>query len=470
MRSGDSTEKPSAGRGRPGREPARPVLVTTAEEPTAVVPPVVAAVPEEQGLGREAGVGLAWSLANNVVGRLGNFLAGIVVVRLLSQEQYGVFAIGLTVLTVLLSLNELGVSVAIVQYRDRVEDIAPTVMTLAIASSATVAGAGFLCAPALAELMGAPDASGLIRLLIVGVVLDGVAAVPNAMLSRRFMQRRRLKIDTIAFVVGTPVTILLAMNGYGAWSLGWGAVVGNVTTALLALLWTPLRVRPGWNADVARQVLRFGMPLAGASLLALLVLNVDFIVVGHQLGPEELGLYLLAFNLCSWPITVVISAVRRVAVALFARLSEHSQDMAKDGFTRVIVIVLGIALPMCVLLGGFAVPLIATLYGSRWSPAAVALPMLAVLSFGRVAVEITYDYLAGSGRTRSTIWLHGMWFATLAPALILGARIALDSPGRLPNPRGPRRVPWHRLGTPASSRPPSGPRCCCHGGDRGCRA
>ena len=138
-------------------------------------------------------------------------------------------------------------------------------------------------------------------------------------------QRRRLVIDTVAFVVGTPITVGLAVSGHGAWSLGWGAVAGNLTTAVLALVWSPLRVRPGWRSDVVRELLGFGLPLAGASLLALLILNVDFIVVGHVLGPVQLGLYLLAFNLCSWPITVVTSAIRRVAIALFARLAEHSQ-------------------------------------------------------------------------------------------------------------------------------------------------
>ena len=55
--------------------------------------------PQDPGaLGREAGAGLGWSFANNIVGRLGNFLAGIVVVRLLAQEQYGMFAVGLVVL------------------------------------------------------------------------------------------------------------------------------------------------------------------------------------------------------------------------------------------------------------------------------------------------------------------------------------------------------------------------------------
>ncbi|GAA1882491.1 oligosaccharide flippase family protein [Lapillicoccus jejuensis] len=386
---------------------------------------VAAADPAEGAphLGRAMGTGLAWSLLNNVVGRLGSFLAGIVVVRHLAQAEYGTYATGLVVLTILLSMNELGVSVAVIQHRGRVEDIAPTVMTISVVSSTVLAAIAFGLTPTLAGLMGAPEATGLIQLLLVGVVLDGIAAVPNALLTRLFQQRRRLVIDTVAFVVGTPITVVMAMTGHGAWSLGWGAVVGNLTTAVLALVWSPVRVRPGWRPDVVRGLLGFGLPLAGASLLALLILNVDFIVVGHVLGPVQLGLYLLAFNLCSWPITVVTSAIRRVAIALFARLAEHAPDGGRADVGRVLGLVLAVTVPLCAALGGYADVLIRLLYGEPWVAAAAALTPLAVLSLARVGVEVTYDFLAGSGRTASTVWLHGVWLVALVPALTVGAHV-----------------------------------------------
>jgi O-antigen/teichoic acid export membrane protein len=389
--------------------------------------PVEATADENQSLafGRSAARGLGWSLVNNFVGRLGSFLAGIVVVRLIATSEYGVYAVGMVVLAVLLSMNELGVSVAIVQHRGDVAEIAPTVMTVSIVSSLAMAVVGYMVAPTVAAIMRAPEATGLIRLLLVAVVLDGIAAVPNALMSRLFQQRKRLVIDTMALVVSMPLTIVLAATGHGAWSLGWGAVVGNAVTAVGGLVGSPLRVFPGWDHAKVAALLRFGLPLAGASLLSLLMLNVDYIVVGHQLGPTALGLYLLAFNLCSWPITVVTSAIRRVATALFARISEHFNDGGAAGFTSAFALVVGITVPMCVLLAGFAPELIGLLYGRRWLPAAVALGPLAILSLVRVAVELTYDFLAGSGRTRSTVWLHSIWLVALVPTLLVGARFGI---------------------------------------------
>lgn len=374
-------------------------------------------------LGRSLGTGLGWSLLNNFVGRLGNFLAGIVVVRILSEEQFGTYAVGMVVLSVLLSMNELGVSVAVIQREGSVQEIAPTVMTLSILSSAVLAGVAFLAAPAVAGALNAPEATWLIRLLVVGVLIDGICAVPNALITRAMQQRKRLLIDTAAFVIGTPVTIVMAMQGHGAWSLGWGAVVGNIVTGVLGLVFAPARYRPGWSADLVPELLRFGLPLAGASLLLFLLLNVDYIVVGNQLGSAQLGLYLLAFNLCSWPITVVASALRRVTLAAFARMREQEVDGGRSGFAMCFGLAIAAILPVCGGLSLYAGPVIEVLYGSRWAGAATALQLLVVFSVGRVAVELTYDYLAANGRTVSTIWLHTIWLVALAPAVFIGATL-----------------------------------------------
>lgn len=378
---------------------------------------------EVPSLGRAMGRGFAWSLLNNFVGKLGSFLVGIAVVRILSPDEFGSYAVGMVVLTVLLSVNELGVSVAVVQRPGSVSDIAPTVVTISIMSSAVLGAVAFLLAPAVAAAMQAPDSTWLIRLLIIGVLVDGVVAVPNALITRALEQRKRLLIDTIAFLVGTPVTIILAMAGYGGWSLGWGAVVGNLVSGLLAYLWAPARYRPGWRRDVLPELMRFGLPLAGSSLLLFLLLNFSYVVVGHMFGPVQLGLYLLAFNVASWPTTVIGTAIRRVTLAAFSRMSENELDGGTDGFSRVASLTMAVTLPVCVMLSLYADPIIRTLYGARWSGAVGVLELLVVFSLGRVAVELTYDFLAATGRTGYTVWLHAAWLLALIPALIIGGRL-----------------------------------------------
>lgn len=374
-------------------------------------------------LSRKVGLGLGWSFLNNVVSRLGTVLSGIVLARLLVPEDFGVFAVALVVLNAGLSMNELGVSLAVVRWSDGVERIAPTVTTMALAWSGLLYAASFVAAPLLASALNAPSATVLIRVLSLGILIDALACVPAALITRHFMQRTRMGIDLASFVAGTGTSIVLAILGAGAWSFVWGFVVTSTVSAGLALVLAPARYRPGFDPDAARALLSFGVPLAGSSVLLFLMVNIDYVVVGRLLGSEPLGYYLLAFNLCSWPVALISVAVRRVSLAGFSRVATDP-DRAGAAFTRSAGLVAAVTVPLCAALAAYAPAVIELLYGARWLPSARTLQFLCALGAARVAAELAYDYLVAMGRTRANLGVQVLWVALLVPALVIGAREA----------------------------------------------
>ena len=380
-------------------------------------------VPEAAQLVGKVTRGLRWSVLNTVVSRLGSLLTGVVLARILAPEDYGVYAVALVVLNGLLSMNELGVSLAIVRWDRDVERIAPTVATLALSSSLVLYAACFFAAPLVAAALRAQSATPMIRVLCLCVLVDATAAVPAALISRGFEQGRRFGLDVAAFVLGTGLSVVLAVMGYGAWAMIWGFVLSNVIAGGLAFALAPWRTGFGFDPQVARDLLRFGLPLAGSSLVLFVMLNVDYIVVGSVLGSAALGLYLMAFNLCSWPVNVVSTTIRRVSLSGFSRVSSNP-DAGARSFAAALAIVLVVALPMCVGLAAFADPVIGILYGEVWVPAAHALRYLSALALGRIVVELVYDYLVAAGRNVANLWIQVVWVVALVPVLTLGARWA----------------------------------------------
>jgi O-antigen/teichoic acid export membrane protein len=408
------TAYPTWSRSVPARsaDPAGTGTVATEPEPA----------PENLGgLGTAVRRGLGLSLLNNAVVRLGGVVAGIVIARLLAPEDYGVFAVALVVLSALLSINELGVSLAIVRWPRDPRDIAPTVTTLSVGGSVGLYLVTFAAAPTVADHLGAPAATMIIRVLALSMIVDGLSAVPAALLTRHFHQGRRLVADLTGFVISTTLTIALAAGGAGPWSLAIGYLAGNVATTAVIWVVAPDRPRPGWDSALVPELLGFGLPLAGSSLLVFGVLNVGNVLVGGLLGPVALGFYTLAFNLSSWPVSVFSLAVRRVALAAFARIA-HDRAALTDGVAKSVALLLAITLPVCALLSLLADPLVRVVYGDKWAPAADALRWLAVLGAARVMTELGYDLLVALARSRAVLALQGLWLAGLVPAMIVGAR------------------------------------------------
>jgi O-antigen/teichoic acid export membrane protein len=357
-----------------------------------------------------------------VVGRLGTLLTGIVLARLLTPHDFGVYAVALVAFLAATSLNELGVSLAIVRWPGDVSRIAPTVTTIAVCNSTLLFLLALVAAPWFASLLGAPEATDPVRLMSFAVVIDGVTSTPAALLQRQFRQDRRMVADLANQVLGAAVSIALAATGHGAWSLAWGRIAGNSVSAALITLLAPARYWPGFSRRQARSLLAFGVPLAGASLLVFAILNLANVIVGATLGPVALGLYVLAFNLSSWPVNIFSSTARTVSLAGFSRLQGDPQRLARS-FTASFGWLMAATVPACLMLAMLAQPLIRFVYGDRWLAAAPALEFLAAVGGFRVALELVYDFLVAGGRTRAVLLLQAAWLSCLLPALVLGARL-----------------------------------------------
>lgn len=376
--------------------------------------------PATAGLGTKVRRGLMLSLLNTLIGRAGGLVAGIVLARLLHPADFGVFAVAMVALAAVLSLNELGVSLALVRWPGDPREIAPTVTTISVVTSGLLYVLCFAAAGPFASALGAPEATGVVRLLCLSVLIDGLTATPAQLLTREFRQGQRLIVDLTMFTLSTGLTIGLAGFGFGAWSLAWGRLAGNGVGAVVLFRFASLWPRPGFDRTQIRALLSFGLPLAGASLLVFAMLNVDYIVVGSLAGPIALGFYLQAFNLSSWPVNVFSLSVRRVSLAAFSRLQDRPDELV-SALVRASTLLSAVTLPICALLGMLAGPIITTVYGQQWAPAAAALQWLAVLAAIRVITELAYDFLVAVGRSTSTMVLQAVWTLLLVATLPVAA-------------------------------------------------
>ncbi len=369
--------------------------------------------------GRPAGA-LGWSFGNTVVSRLGTVVIGVALARILGPSEFGTYAVAFIALVAMLSFNELGVSLAIVRWEDDPATIAPTVTTISLVTSALVTGVVYVAAPAFAASMGDPQAAGLVRLLSLCVLINGIVATPAALLQRYFKQGLRTVADQVNVWVGAFVSVGLALAGTGALGLVVGRLAGAGISAVLFLVFSPLPYRVGLDRRLLRPLLRFGAPLAGASAIVFAVGFMDQVIVGHSLGSKQLGFYVLAFNLASWPVSIFSQPLRNVAPALFSRLQREPRRMtaAFRGTLRPLV---AASLPACVAISITSDSIVRFLYGPQWLPAASALRFLALLAALRIFFELAYDYLVVVRRSTTILTIQTLWLVLMLPVVQWGA-------------------------------------------------
>ncbi len=366
-------------------------------------------------LGRRVRTGLAWSTANQLVLRLATLVLGMVLARLLVPADFGVFAIGLLVQSILANLTDLGLSADLVR-RDDPTSREPTVATLSTATGIVLALIMTASAVPVARAMHEPQASGVIMVLSWTLVLSGAGVVPYAHLLRTFQQPKLFMSTAGDFVTYTTVTIGLVLLGMGPMALAVGRVCAQTVSTSLQFIFARMRPRFGFDRAIAKKSLAFGLPIAAANVLSWALLNVDNVVIAHVLGAIPLGFYVLAFNISSWPMSTIGQAVRSVSLAGFSQTAKDEQDAS---LTHAMSLTWLIALPLGVLLAALARPLIVLLYGGRWSTSAGALGALGIFGALIVVFDLCASYLTARGAARSVLIVQIVWFLGLIPPMIL---------------------------------------------------
>ncbi|WP_134742397.1 oligosaccharide flippase family protein [Nocardioides sp. 503] len=367
-------------------------------------------------LGARVRTGIMWSALNNLTLRLGTLVTGIFLARLLDPEAFGVFAIALTVQTALMTLSELGLAADLIRHGD-IDRRGPTIATLSLVSSGFLTVAVLLAAPAFADFFAAPEATAVIRVMALTLLLAGVGVVPFSRLQRDLRQRELFQVELVAFALSTGLALGLAVAGWGAMSIAIGRLVSQTAVVVLQFALTRTRPQVGWDRSVARSGLRFGLPLSVAGLLSLGLLNIDNVAVGRLGGVTALGLYSIAFNLSSWPSSIVGTAIRAVAMPAFAEIHRDGTDDSTATLARACGLTWGVAVPMSIGLAVLAHPVVTILYGERWAAAATELVWLAPLGAMRILIDVWVAYLTAHGRSLLLLSCQLLWFVALAPTM-----------------------------------------------------
>jgi len=396
-------------------------MTSTSDPPGGDVTNPSAAASDSPSLSANVRRGALWLVASNLLLRLATVLLTAVVAHILSPHDFGVFAVALTAYVIVGSIYDIGVSACLMRADLDIDSLAPTVATVALISSATLAGAMVAFARPFAVALGSAAAVGPIRVIALAVLFSGVFAVPNAQLIRDFKQDKIFLANAISFVPSTALLIILAEAGGGATAFAWSRVVGQFVLGSVLIAVAPRHYRPGFARSALSVILKFGIPLAGANFVNYVLLNVDYAFVGHLLGATALGVYMLAFTLASAPYSVLGAVINNVSMPAFSRV-KHDPALLKNAVATALRTVLLIVLPMCGMTMALARPLILTLYGAKWAAAANVLVILTVYGAVFMACLLFANVLTSFGQTKFLFVLQLIWIGTLVPAMALGVR------------------------------------------------
>lgn len=364
--------------------------------------------------------GVTWSAIENVGKQLISFFVFLILARLLNPESFGLIAMAGVAIAFLGLMVNYGFGPAIVQRAELDPEHLDTAFWVGMSANVLLTIIALLSADWIAALFSQPLLGSIIRWLSIPFIVGSLTTVQMALL-RRNMAFKSLAIrSSVSGIIGGIVAIIMALNGFGVWSLVGRQLVTSLATVLL--LWWVCDWRPGLKFSIKhfKDLFGFGFALMGTNVVEFFTRQSDNLLIGYFLGPVALGYYAIGYRLVYLMTEFLGGTVNNVAWPVFARLQKES-DRMKSIFYKAIQTVALFTFPAFLGIFALAPEIVPMFFGVKWSP---SIPIMQVLAFVGIVNAISFmndSVIVAMGRSN---WYFALE-ASIAAFNVVGFLIAV---------------------------------------------
>jgi polysaccharide transporter, PST family len=326
------------------------------------------------------------------------FLGNLVLARLLVPEDFGIVAVGLTIVNIGQLISGAGIGAALVARSEPpTKDELRALTGLQLLVTLTVAVVAALGAIAIG------DAALVTALMVLALPITAVKTPAMLLFQRRLEFVQQLKVEIAETVTSLAVAIPLAAAGFGAWSLAISTVARCVIGAGTAIALSPVGpIMPSLDLGRVRSILGFGWRFQATGVSQLVQETALTAVIGAVAGLGVLGIWSFAARILKIP-QLLFESMWKVGFPAFSRLLEtDAREGMRDLLERTVgTFAVGVSFLVCPLVGS-SPALVPLLFGAHWEDVSLILPgaALALAIGGPVGmVGSSYFYANGDANT-----------------------------------------------------------------------
>ena len=348
--------------------------------------------------------GTFWVFTLRITDSLFRLIRVIVLARLLSPNDFGIFGIALLVISILGAFSQTGHSQALIQKKEQVKSYFDVVWTIGLVRGFVIAAIVFSLARPAAAFFAAPDAEQILRVIGFSVIIRSFNNIAILYFQKELEFHKFFKYQFLGTVVDFTVVVTAAILLRSVWALVFGLLAGNITRCIMSYIIEPYRPKLKFIRSQAKELFSFGKWVLGSTILIFLITQGDDIFAGKLLGATMLGFYQIAYRISNMPTTETSHVISRVSFPLYSKLQDNLSRL-KDAYLKVLQLVTLISFPMAGLIFILAPEFTRLFLGEKWMPAVPAIQVLVFAGLIRSLITMTIPLFRAIGRPKiETRW------------------------------------------------------------------
>ncbi len=320
---------------------------------------------EEPALATRVRSAVIWRTGSQFLAQLLTWGATIIVVRMLTPGDYGLFAMSQVLMVALNFLNGHSFASSLIQEKETTKGRIAQVFGLILTMNVALAVAQWFAAPYIAAYFRQPIVEQLLHVQLLLYFLMPFIALPTILLARRLNFKAQAKVDLSGAVVGAIASLAGAYGGLGVWTLVLAPIVQQVVRAIGMTYSAKFNIFPSFNFRGIGSLITFGSALILCQFFWVIQSQSDIFIAGRILSKDNLGLYSEALFLTLLLTAKFVPSLNEVAFPAYTQLASDGGSVGY-AFLRAARLLMFIAIPFYLGMSAVAEPFVALLLGPKW--------------------------------------------------------------------------------------------------------
>jgi len=353
------------------------------------------------------------------------FIASIIIARLLTPAEIGVFSVAMVLIGLAHRLRDFGAASYVIQEKELTPDKIRAAFSMTLITAWFMAMVIWLGSGYAAEFYREPGIKTVMMIVSLNFVLIPFGTMPMAYMQRNMDFEHVALINVATVTVASTTSVGLAYMGFSYFSLAWGAVAGVLCSMILAQVWRPkdFPMLPGFRE--IRKVVSFGSLSSLTMILNDVSQSAAELILGRMSGMVAVGYFGRAMGLVSMFDRFIMNALWSVALPHFAEQARKEGGI-KDKFLNSITYSTALSWPFFISLGFLAQPIILVMYGPQWGSSVPLLQLICISAVITAPFLLMSSMLTAIGQMKQNLYALIIRVPVRAIMLVLSVPFGLE--------------------------------------------
>lgn len=318
---------------------------------------------------------LAYSFADSYLALPLQLVSTMVIARLLTPAETGVFAVAAVFAALASTFRDFGVAEYLIQEKDLKPEHLRAALTVNLLTSWLMALLIFSSAPWVADFYRDPGIAQVMQVQACNFLLIPFGAVTMAYFRRQLDFRPIFLANLTSSLISFAVATGCAWLGYGYMSLAWSSLAGVVATVALSLWFRPADF-PRWpGIQGVPRVVHFGKFVSGVYLIGQIGRAAPEAIIGRVSGLVDAALFSRSYGLVELFSRLVLKGIGPVCLPYFAQQHRGSGSVL-GAYLKALTYLTAVGWPLLAFMIVGAYSAIRIVYGQQWLQCVVPAQLL----------------------------------------------------------------------------------------------